>query len=129
MTKFLQTSTKQVLFSVLIRKGKVPRLNLQPQSSKSWLRGGGPCASWSPYPKVFTQHPGWVLPTSAGPAEETNLSWRHPQGQVPRSRLAILTETARHPGPSRPSGSSGHRNWGVGRKVPQSVIYADGCCH
>ena len=41
-----------------------------------------------------------------GPAEEADLSGWSTQGQVPRACPAIITEGARRPAPSQPSGFS-----------------------
>ena len=41
-----------------------------------------------------------------GLAEEADLSWQHPQGQVPRSYPAVITKGAKHQGPSLPFGFS-----------------------
>ena len=91
-----------MLFSVLTRKGKVPRLNLHPPRSRSWLRGGGPCGGRLPCPGAFLQHPGWSSHQCPGPAHEADLSWWRPQGQVPRPRPAVITEETRCPGPNPP---------------------------
>ena len=76
------------LSSVLTRKGKVPRLNFRPPRPKPWLRGGVPARAGY----TAREHP-----------SSTDLSWRRPQGQVPRPCPAIITEGTRHPGPHRPS--------------------------
>ena len=93
-----------MLFSVLTRKGKVPRLNFHPPRSRPWLTGGGPCAGQLPCPGAFIQHPVWVIPPAPRPG--WGGSWQRPQGQVPRPCPAIINEGARRPGPSRPSGFS-----------------------
>lgn len=50
-----------------------------------------------------------------------------PSGPGPRTHTADLTEGARRPGPSWPSGSSGCPDSGV--HVPQTASFADGRCH
>ena len=50
-----QAPSKRMLFSLLTRKGKVPRLNLHPLRSMSWLRGRGS-------PQVLLPCPGNVRP-------------------------------------------------------------------
>ena len=97
---------KQMLFPVLKRKGKVPWLNSPPPRSTSWLRGEGLRSGRGPCPGALVQHPVWVFPPVPRPAEEAALSWRHPQGQVPRPCAAIIAEGARHPGPGWPSSFS-----------------------
>ena len=52
---------KQMLFSVLTRKGKVPRLSFHPLRPRPWLRGG-PWAGQLPCMGAFIQHLVWVFP-------------------------------------------------------------------
>ena len=59
-------------------------------------------------------------PTST---READISCWHPQGQAPRPCPAFLTEGARHPGPSRPSGSSGCPNRGRRRGVRSHRLF------
>lgn len=40
-------------------------------------------------------------------AEQADLGWRRPQGQVPRLCPVVIPELTKSPGPGRPSGSSG----------------------
>ena len=101
---------KQMLFSVLTRKGKVPRLSFQ--RSRPGLRGGGPCAGRLPCPGALVQHPDQMLPQCPGLAEEVDLSCRRPQGQASRPCPAVITEGTGCPGPSQTSGSSGSANRG-----------------
>ena len=89
VTMFLYISTKQMLFFVLTRKGKVPRLNLLPPRSKPGLGGGGPLAGW--LPEGFVQHParltrqlsagGTLRARSPDPAQPSPL--REPDAQDP----------------------------------------------
>ena len=72
---------------------------------------------------VFVQHPVLVLPSVPRLAEEADLSWSCPQGQVPRPCPAVIIEGARHPGPNWPSASSGRPN-GKGQ-IPQTATHAD----
>ena len=109
-------------FSVLIRKGKVPRFNFHPLSPGP--EGGGPCTGWLPCLGAFVQHPVWVPPPVPRRSEEADISWRCPQGRVPRLCPAVITEGARRPGPSQPSGSSGRPNRD---QVPGTATHGD--CH
>jgi len=40
---------------------------------------------------AFIQHPAWVLLPVSGLAEEADLSWQNPQGQVPRPCSVTIT--------------------------------------
>ena len=95
-----------MLLSVLTSKGKVPRLNFGPLRSRPWLRGGGPCGGQLPRPGAFVHTQAGSSHHCPGPAEQADLSWQRPRGQVPRLRPAVITEGAWHPGPRRPSGLS-----------------------
>ena len=90
---------KQMLFSVLTKKGKVLRLNFCPPRPR--LRGG------VPGPAGFSAREHWSSTQSVffyecpGPAEEAELSRWRTQGRVPRACPAVITEGARRPAPSQ----------------------------
>ena len=50
-----------MLFSVLKRKGKVPKAHLSPCKVQALVKRKGSLQELSPCPKVFVQHPVWVL--------------------------------------------------------------------
>ena len=77
---------KQMLFSVLTRKGEVPRLNFHPPRSRPWLRGGGPCTGWV------------TLPGRVRPAPSLGA-----QARVRRQISAGGALRARSPDPTQPS--------------------------
>ena len=99
------------------KKGQGPKAHLLPSEVQALLRGGVPARAG---------HPARVLPPVPSLAEEADLSWRRPQGQVPRPRPAVIAEGARRPGPSQPSGSSGRP---TGGQVPRTATQGDRHCH
>ena len=90
----LHQKKKKMLFSVLRRKGKVPRLNFHPVRSRSWLRGsrsvGSSLRARSPAPRPA------VIPEEArspGPKWPSGSSG-HPNRRGWSSRLRPRQTTA-----------------------------------
>ena len=81
-----------MLFSVLTRKGKVPRLNFHPPRSRPWLSGGGPWVGCLPCPGAFIQHPVWVFPVVPRPSWEGRSQLAAPSGPSPQTRPSSLRE-------------------------------------
>lgn len=95
---------KQMLFSFMTRKGKVPKLNFHPSRSRPWLNRGGVSVQAShPAPGAPVQYQDWVHPPAPGPGWKPDLSWRGAQAQVRRHyrasslRQAEAQDTARQP--------------------------------
>ena len=89
-----------MLFSVLTKKSKVPRLNFHLPRSRSWLREGAPAQACSSRTQSGSSC------QCPDPAKETDLNWWHAQCQVPRPCPAIFSEGVRCPGHGWPSGFS-----------------------
>ena len=86
-----------MLFSVLTRKGKVPRLSeVHALAKRRGFQHQPATLPWTIGPT-----PSLGPPTSAQTPEETDLS---PQCQAPRPCPAIITEGTRRPRLSLPSG-------------------------
>ena len=97
---------KQMLFSVLTRRGKVPRLNFHSARSSPGLRGGVPAWAGCPDRECLSSTQSGSSRQCPGPAEEAAPSWWRPRGQVLRPCPAVITEGARCPRPTRLSGFS-----------------------
>ena len=110
------------------RKGQGPMAQLSPSEVQVRAKRRGSLRGAS--------YPAWGCSSSTqaassrqcpGPAKEADLSWWCPQGQVPRPCPAVITEGARHRGPTWSSGSSGHLS--SGGQVPWTATLADCRCH
>ena len=55
-------------FSVLTRKGKVPKAHLSPSKVQALVKTRVSLQELSPCAKVFGQHPVWVLPPVLRPS-------------------------------------------------------------
>ena len=100
---------KQMLFSVLTKKGKVLWFNFCPLRPR--LRGGVPGLAGYSAPEHWSSTQSLSFYQCPGPAEEADLSWWCSQGQGRRTCPAVITEGARRPAPSQPSGFSFKLEW------------------
>ena len=108
----LKTSPKQMLFCVLTKTGKVPRLDFHPLRPMSWLRGGIPAQAGylaqehSPIAQSGSSRQCWGL------AEEADLKARFPRSQPSSLREPGAQDSA---GPQAPQATQ----TGAGpRKLP-----------
>ena len=83
------------------KKGKGHQTQLSPSEAQACLRERDPLQASPPALNAGTA-PSLVLPPVPCPAEQADLSWQHPQGQVSRLHPAVITEGARLPAPSGP---------------------------
>ena len=110
------------------KKGEGAKAHLSPSEVQAWLREGGPCRGASyPAPEHSSRTRFGACRQCPGLAEDDDLSWQLPQGQVPRPCPAVTAERARHPGPNWPSSSSGRPT--ARGQVLQTVAHADCRCH
>ena len=92
---------KQMLFSVLISMGQVPQQNFHPPRSRPGWEERVPAGTGYPAPNRLPSTQSGSSRQRPDLAEEANLSWQLPQGQVPRPAEPPLL---REPGAQDPIG-------------------------
>ena len=120
-----------ILFSILWPEGQVPQHNFHPQRSRPGWEEGVPAGTGYPAPECLPRTQSGSSCQHPGLAEEADLNWRFPQGQVPRPAEPPLL---REPDAQDPTGLRLLRlpsvGWSQRRPLPLGHRGGDGgACH